>query len=83
MPSHRVLKDFMVQQIEESIRFDCSTEYYKKPTELLTGNQWLLEKKQQLLKDINYHTSEHQEEVERVRQRNEWIKQLRNSLYPI
>lgn len=77
---HKELKDFMVQQITESIAFDCGTEYYKKPVEILTGEQWLSKKKQSLLKDIAYYTQQRQEEVERTQKRNEWIKQLRNSV---
>lgn len=79
-PDHQGLKDFMIQQLTQSINFDCNTDYYKKPVELLTGEQWLSKKKQSLLKDIDYHMYSNQEEIERVRERNEWVKQLRNSI---
>ncbi len=77
---HQGLKDFMIQQISSSIDFDCSTEYYEKPIDPQTGEQWLLKKTQQLLKDIAYHKKEHQAEVERVNWRNKWVKELRGSL---
>lgn len=77
---HFGLKDFMIQQITSSMDFDCGTTYYEKPIELLTGEQWLLNKKQSLFNDIDYHTKEHQKEVDRVAQRNQWIKQLRESI---
>lgn len=77
---HFELKNFMIQQITSSIDFDCGTTYYEKPIELLTGEQWLSNKKQSLLNDIEYHTKEHQKEIDRVMQRNQWIKQLRDSI---
>jgi hypothetical protein len=77
---HHGLKDFMIQQITNSIDFDCDTSYYLKPVELLTGEQWLSHRKHKLLKDIDYYTQEHQKELVRVNGRNEWLLQLRNSL---
>lgn len=77
---HYGLKNFMVKQITESIDFDCNTDYHKKPISLTVGKAWLSNKKQKLLKDIDYHTKQNQEEVERVKGRNKWVKQLRDSI---
>lgn len=77
---HQGLKDFMIHQISGSIDADCSTEYYEKSLELLTGEQWISTETQLILEDTVYHTKEHQAEVERVNGRNKWVKQLRDSL---
>lgn len=43
---HVGMKDFMIEQIESSIRFDDSSDYYGKPTERLSGSEWLEKRKQ-------------------------------------
>lgn len=81
-PDHQGLKDFMIQQIESSIDFDCDTEWYIKNYSpvLLTGEQWLTDKIAKALKDLDYHTKENQKEIERAEGRTAWIKALRDSL---
>lgn len=70
----------MIEQIESSIKFDDTREFYKEQTQLLTGQQWLEERLAKVIKDISYHTKEHNEEVERAENRTNWIKALRSSL---
>ena len=77
---HQGLKDFMIEQILSSIDFDCFTEYYRKPVELLTGEQWISKETQRLLKEIVYHEEAHQAEVKNVDRSNKWVKELRDSL---
>lgn len=77
---HDGLKAFMIAQIEESIKWDDSSEFLSKPTVRLTGQDWLDGKKAKALKDIEYHKNEHAKEVERTNQRNEWVRLLRESL---
>lgn len=80
-PEHENLKNFMIQQITESIDFDCDTEYYlEKKFIKLPWRQWLKEEKQMLQHDLVYHMKKHREEIERVEGRNKWIKELRMSL---
>lgn len=79
---HVGLKEFMVQQITQSIDFDCDTRYYRKHSpELKTGEEWLTAKAKKALRDIDYHTQEQAKEEERTSARNLWLKQLRTSLY--
>jgi hypothetical protein len=73
------LKDFMISQIEDSIKFDCNTTYYGE-VKLLSGEDWLKKEKENCIRSIEYHTKENNEEIERVSSRNQWIKQLKNSL---
>ena len=78
---HLELKIFMTNQIEQSIKFDCSSDYWERQgIQRLTGQQWIDEQIQKCLKDIVYHKKEYTEEVHRTNGRNLWINQLRRSL---
>ena len=77
---HKNLLKFMVDQIEKSIEFDCSEEYYSKPTELLSGDDWLEKQKAKVEHSIEYHEKENKAEIERTNSRNSWLKHLRDSL---
>lgn len=77
---HQGLKDFMIEQITKSIDFDCEESYYETPTERIKPNLWLLQQKQKIKRNIEYHEKAHQEEVARVNSRNEWVSALRESL---
>jgi hypothetical protein len=80
-PDHIEFKEFMVSQIRDSINWDCSTKYVLeiKP-KLESGKEWLKRNIKIAEDDIAHHTKKHNEEVERVKGRNQWIKQLRESL---
>lgn len=75
---HDGLKDFMVKQITESIDWDCKV-YGEKPTPK-NAEIWMFEQKKVALKDIKYHEVEYEKEVERCKNRSEWVRQLKNSL---
>lgn len=78
-PDHAELKKFMRQQLEESIKFDCgSMEYWPKPPPL--GEEWRKAKIEKAEHDIEYHDAEYAKDVERSRQRTDWVRALRNSL---
>lgn len=78
-PDHEGLRDFMLQQIDESIKFDCNTSYYGEP-ELYSTRGWRDIKIMKARRDIEYHTAEQAKEVEHTEQRNAWLKALRDSL---
>lgn len=78
---HVGLKNFMIDQIEESIRWDCNLDYYiGKKIKLITGLQWLKNKITKLEGDLYYHIQAKKEERDRVDRRNKWVKDLRESL---
>ena len=80
-PDHIGMKKFMIEQLTSSIDFDCDNSYYRdRPPHRLSGPDWLATKMAAAQHDINYHTKEHAEEVERVERRNTWIASLRESL---
>lgn len=79
---HMKLKDFMRQQIKESLDWDCDEKFlnnYKKPTRP-TVLDWRVTQLNNLTDSILAQKEEHQKEVERVEQRNNWLKALRDSL---
>jgi len=78
-PEHKEYKNFMIKQIEESIDFDCDTEYYTTP-KLKSGGVWLSERLAGLVKDLEYHKEKNLKEVERATGRTEWVNALRSSL---
>ena len=80
-PDHTEFKEFMVSQIEGSIKFDGVEDYYIEcPLKKLTGEEWLAKKKQEAQRDIDYHTKENNAEIDRANSRSEWVRALRDSL---
>lgn len=77
---HHGLKVFMIEQLKDSIKFDCEPDYYLTPTPRLTPGEWVEQQVQQLTKSIERHDLEQAEEVERTNTRNAWIAALRDSL---
>jgi len=77
---HQGMKDFMVQQIQDSIKFDCGVEYYETPTERKTGAEWLADSLARVRGSIARHEEGHAAEVARTEGRNEWLRLLRESL---
>ncbi|MDY3551456.1 hypothetical protein R5W24_000532 [Gemmata sp. JC717] len=75
---HDNLKQFMIDQLRQSIDFDCRE--YQEPLPTLDGAVWLAEKRERVLRDLGYHHQEHGKELERVEQRNRWVRQLRESV---
>lgn len=78
--NHIGFKQFMVQQITDSIRFDCDESYYQTPIPRKTPAEWFEAQKALHLRDIDYHTTQYAEEISRTDDRNTWIQLLRDSL---
>lgn len=81
-PDHAGLREFMIAQLNESLRFDCSELYADDDPDTLSGAQWLAEQIESAKKDVSYHLKEQDEENKRTAGRNAWIKALRESLSP-
>ena len=78
---HGGLKKFMIRQIEDSIKFDCGSDYWKNNyPKLSTPEDWLRNKKIKAERDILYHQKHDFEERERTDGRNLWLTRLRDSL---
>lgn len=81
-PDHVHMKEFMVEQLESSINFDCSV-YSEDPLIQKTGLEWRIDQLATARRDIAYHAKASAEELERTATRNAWVKALRDSLAPI
>lgn len=82
-PEHEGIKKFMVDQIQDSIRFDCGSTYHQdamEALERLTPEAWRAKQIEDAKWSIDYHAKQWDEEVARVAQRNRWIRQLRESI---
>lgn len=75
---HEELKSFMIDQLVESIKFDCS--YSPTMPERLSGEQYRAQLINWARREIEYETKCHIEEVSSVREQNEWLRALRLSL---
>jgi hypothetical protein len=75
---HAQLKEFMIEQLSESIRFDCDP--YQ--AELPPGDvsEWLARKKEEAQKSLSFYHEQYAEELKRVNDRNRWIRELRASV---
>ena len=76
--SLRGLHDFMIEQLAGSIKFDCGHE--PDPPVLLTGENWRQAKMEKAGRDLAYHTEARGKEISRIRERNEWLDDLRRAL---
>jgi hypothetical protein len=77
-PEHRGLKDFMIKQIESSMKFDCHLD--RETPAGLTAEAWYAEEIRSAQWDVNYHKEHGEKERERCRERTQWVRQLRASL---
>ena len=77
-PDHLGLKEFMIEQIESSVRFEG--EPYQVAVPPIDPDAWLGDKLAAARKDLAYHEKHHAEEVERTEARNRWIAELRKSV---
>jgi len=78
-PDHVNLKDFMIDQLMESIKWDCD-DTYDLPSKPLDVDTWRGMRIAAIRKDIEYHQEQYAKEVQRTNDRNEWVRQLRESL---
>lgn len=77
-PDHQKFAEFMVDQIVNSIDFDCKV--YEREGPPADPHHWRAQECARLVRDIAYHENGKREEIERTTKRNEWIAALRKSL---
>lgn len=75
---HVNLKEFMQQQLEQSIDFDTKP-FWTRP-EKQTGGAFRQQQLEKAQRDVRYHTEEHAKEVQRAQERSAWVRELRKSL---
>lgn len=82
---HQGLKDFMIRQIKDSIKWDCEGTYHQDAIKRLevtdiSPSTIRAEKLESLEKDLAYYKKQDFEESERTQKRNQWIRDLYKSL---
>lgn len=76
---HQGIKDFMIQQLTDSMKWDCHYADKEKPKPF-TGKEWHADRLKGALRDVQYHKDERQKEIERTAQRNKWLKAYREAI---
>jgi hypothetical protein len=82
-PDHVNFKDFMVKQIEETMKWDGSDSYYQKALsdyQEMTPLQIWADHLTMAVEDIPRNEKKIQEEIERANGRAEWINKLIESV---
>jgi len=79
-PDHKGLKDFMLQQISISKNGGEYIQEEIRKAKAKAPMSYYIQTVSDANRDINYHTEENKKEIERVNSRNEWLRQLRNSI---
>lgn len=74
------LKDFMLEQLNSSIEFDCGGSYRPDAPVRLTGEQWREKTLAEASHNVAYHTTERAKEIARAESRNRWLDEFWKSL---
>jgi len=80
---HEGLKQFMIDQLSDSLKNDCGNDYYQmelSQIESYTYEGMVSDMRASNKRDIEYHTEQLKKDNERVDTRNEWISALYKSL---
>jgi hypothetical protein len=75
---HVELKNFMISQLRESIKFDCS--HMPEMPSPKTPTEWLNERRGKLKREVEYYEKSSREETERAEKQTAWVRDLRKSL---
>lgn len=74
------LRAFMLQQLGQSIDFDCSTKYVPSEPAVRSGAAWLAETLAETRRNLAYHEEHRAAEIRHTEERNQWLVLLRASL---
>lgn len=77
-PDHEGLRRFMIQQLQESIEFDCTEYDFATPNR--EGYIFFHKDGASLKAKLERKSRQWRDELERTRKRNQWLKDLRDSL---
>lgn len=78
-PEHEGLRALMVDQLESSIKFDCSMSYDEPPVRKPDG-AWFTEQVERAQESLAYHVEEDAKERQRTADRNAWVQALMEAL---
>ena len=79
---HKGLKEFMLSQLNDSVKFDCNNDYYEDllKKKMVSPKEWLAAAIADAKYSIDYHSKKAREEHEDTLKRIEWIMQLQHSV---
>lgn len=80
---HESLKQFMIEQLTQSIKFDCETDFSEEKIKILSCmsyDDYVLEKLNTYNEKLRYHKEREALEIAMIKQRNKWITDLYQSL---
>jgi hypothetical protein len=77
---HDGMKNFMLQQLTDSMKWDCPDKPILPKPSMELPSKWKAAKIAAAEHSIDYHTKNHAEEVLRTNERNDWVKALKESL---
>jgi len=80
---HESLKQFMIEQLTQSINFDCQTDFSEneiKTFSHMSYDSYVLEKLDLHNRKLKYHKEQEAKEIATIKKRNKWITDLYNSL---
>ncbi len=80
---HKGLKDFMLEQLDSTLKFDGDVNYSKKQlteVEASEPESYYVAAVSALERNIKYYAEEQVKELERLAERNDWLQKLRVSL---
>ena len=74
------MREFMIKQLQESIRFDCRHDPYQERLPVSDPKEYRESLLRELDDSIAYHKKEYAQEVARTNDRNRYLRMLRESL---
>jgi hypothetical protein len=78
---HEGLKAFMIEQLADSSSFDCGVSFYETASfSAMTYEDYAAKKLAEHNRSIEYHKEYEAKDLNNIKQRNKWIKDLYNSL---
>lgn len=84
---HIKFKNFMIEQINSTIEWDCNPKYHEEQLATIEKEYRHLDPKsireewiEKEEKNLSYYTEQHEKEVERCKQANKWVEDLLKSL---
>jgi hypothetical protein len=79
--NHVKFKQFMTEQLESSIKYDCDLTYYKADEkDKLSPKTWLKERIAGAKRDIEYHTKRGEESEASTKEVMDWVAALDKSV---
>lgn len=76
---HDGLRRFMIEQLKQSIDFDCNDKYDRKPEPITDADMWHAGEIARLTKEIRRCTESQEKENQRSAERTAWVRALRDS----